>query len=47
MGHDREMKILRKMDHPLVNKIADEFFYKNMFFIVTKFASEGDLEKMI
>ncbi len=48
LGIQRELKIMREVDHPFIVKFIEEFDYKQKnLCIVTKFAPGGDLEKYI
>ena len=45
MGYERELEILKEVQHPFIIEYIEEFPYKNFLCIVTKLASGGDLEK--
>ncbi len=47
IGIEKELKILRSIDHPLIIKYVEEFFYNNKLCIVTEYASEKDFEHLI
>ena len=47
-GYERELKILKRADHPFVIQYVEEFVYKErQLCIVTKFASGGDFENFM
>ena len=47
LGFERELKILKSIDHPLIIQHVDEFVYNDKLCIISDFASEGDFEKVI
>ena len=47
IGPERELKILKSINHPLVIKHVDEFLLDEKLCIVSSLASDKDFEKVI
>jgi hypothetical protein len=48
LGADRELKIHLMAQHPFTIRFIEKFmFHEKKLCIVTKFASDGDLEKIL
>lgn len=43
----REIRLLRKLDHPNIIRLTESFYANNELFIVLEYANAGDLSKML